>query len=1036
MNNQFVIASLLIVIVLIIILIVWLIKKHNSIKDFNKYLSDLFPDINKANDSYEKLVNSNTYINNYKLFTYKNEYSSLYENIDASKFEKLAKPGNIKTATKQFIETFSNIDDLIEKYNSSFVHNELKSYSDLFDDIEGKKLDSQQRNAIVVDEDNALIVAGAGSGKTTTIAGKVKYLVERYNIKPSEILLIAFTRKAADEMRERIKNKLKINIEVKTFHKLGLDIISEVNNEKASILDMNQRQSLDVFASFINDAKEDKTYFDVLTNFFVYWLKPYKPEEKFETEGERTSYLIDQKYDGLKVVTKNSGGKVVTYREKLKSQEEVLIANFLFTNNIEYKYEESYKYKTASKKFGQYKPDFYLPEYDIYIEHFAIDKNYNVPPWFKGDEHQSAREKYVEGIKWKRQEHKINNTTLIETYSWEQKEGKLLKNLEKKLKSHGVELHPKSNEEIWEYLSENSPVEIDNFTVLIYTFLSLLKSNNVTIEHLYSLAEKENDERASLFLYLFEPIKKMYDDFLEESKEIDFNDMINNATSLVSSNLYKSPYKYIIIDEFQDISFSRYDLIKSLLDNRPETKLFCVGDDWQSIYRFTGSDIGIFTDFEKHFSTSSIQGYNRKTHKSNIEYTYRFDNQLIELSSSFILKNPNQLHKNLKSHKQSHEKPYTVFYYDFNSSIINPLNKAIADIGNRSNGKNTSILLLGRYSHEINEIKEKNYLQFRFDTKTRKTTISYPGYPNLKFSFNTVHSAKGLEADYIIILNGNSGKYGFPTEISDDPLLNFLLSKADQFPNGEERRLFYVALTRTRNHVYILSNKEAMSKFIKEIEVDEKIHSNNCPWCDLGTLIERKGPYGYFYSCSNVHYCNYTEKISESVFIKKAAVLRKENDIRQAISYYTKALEINDKNYLVYYERGMCHLQAGDTNNAFNDFYSVLNLNNRHANSWYYLAKLLYDKRDYKKAADYWAKAYNIDNTSHVNSIFWYAKCQYNLSNYSRCIKALDKYLKLKPKDADGYQLRGECYLKTNQPWKANVDFETAERLQNDSLPF
>src|SRR5690606_26713561 len=265
-----------------------------------------------------------------------------------------------------------------------------------------------QRKAIIIDEDNQLVIAGAGSGKTTTIAGKVKYLTQRQGVNPQSILLISFTRKSAEEMKERIENKMNIDLPIKTFNKLGLDIIAEVYNEKPSIYESNGKSHLERISSFIENSKKNGKYFDRLIDFISYYLKPYKEITDFKTDSEHNNYLNEQKLEGYKMVTKIKNGIEITYRERLKSQEEVLIANFLFRNGIEYEYEEKYKYKTASKQFGQYKPDFYLPQYEIYIEHFGVDENWNVPDWFKGKDGKTAKEVYNEGIEWKRQEHSNN----------------------------------------------------------------------------------------------------------------------------------------------------------------------------------------------------------------------------------------------------------------------------------------------------------------------------------------------------------------------------------------------------------------------------------------------------------------------------------------------------------------------------------------------------------------------------------------------------------------------------------------------------
>jgi len=1008
-------------------------------ENYNILLNTYLNKVKKANSEFKQLALLDKYICNYDTFLFRLKHRKLYDEIPFLQIDALADEGEAKQQSKLFKSNFENINTLIGRANNDFIESELEKHETYFDNIDGNSLDQQQRKAILIDEDNHIVIAGAGTGKTTTIAGKVKYLIDKNKGKPKEILLLAFTRKAAEEMQNRIKEKMNIDISVKTFHKLGLDIISESNNEMPSIFNLSVKETLELFASFVEHAKKDSKYFSNLIQFFIFWLKPYKEETDFKTEGERTNYLIDQKYEGLKLVENTVAGILVKYREKLKSQEEVLIANFLFTNNIEYAYEERYKYKTASKTFGQYKPDFYLPDYDIYIEHFAIDRNRNVPDWFKGDDSQTAKEKYNAGIDWKREEHERNATVLIETYSWEKQEGILLSNLEEKLIQKGVALNPKSNDEIWEYLTENTPEEINDFTTLVHTFLVLFKSSNLSVSKLKSMAQENEDERATLFLDLFIPLLKSYENYIQEKDQIDFNDMINKATNHVKNKDFTSPYKYIIVDEFQDISLSRYQLIKSLLDKKPNTKLFCVGDDWQSIYRFTGSDIGIFTQFEDYFKSSSIKGFERKTSKSYIENTYRFDNQLIELSSKFILKNPNQIPKGLSSNKKSDKKPITVLDYDYNISIINPLHDAFDLIEEDAKTKTVSVKLLGRYFHDIKEIKENSQLDFFYDHNGNISKIIHPKYQNLKIDFHTVHKAKGLEADYIIILNGTSGKYGFPSEISDDPMLNFLLSKSDQFPNGEERRLFYVALTRARKHVYILTNKENRSKFIDEIEIRKKIANKKCEWCDNGVLIERDGPHGYFYACSNSHYCNYTRKMEPSDcihIIEKANKYQDDKDYDNAIMLYSKAQKIDNTNYLVFYNRGRCYEETGNKVEAYKDYSMSIRLNDNHSSSYYWRASCLYDLKQYKRALSDWTSVIIIDKT-YTSVYYWRGLTFMHLKMYKEAIQDFTDAIDFESNESKNYELRGECYILNESEDNrilAWLDFEKAKKLGSNTV--
>ncbi|MBI6115964.1 UvrD-helicase domain-containing protein [Salegentibacter maritimus] len=820
-------------------------------------LSKFIPTAVQFVKSTKEFLQRDEYLSNYQLFQHKEQVSSLAHTLNNTEYRILPDFQNETQIFDDFLKSFSGLSENVKAHNSVFVEKELKETQHYFSDIEGKSLDHQQRSAIIKNEDNNIVVAGAGSGKTTTIAGKVKYLIEKCNYKEDEILLISFTSKSAAEMHERIRNKMGLNIPVKTFHKLGLEIIAESRNEKPSILGFSQKRNLELIEELLSAAKKDSEYFHKLNEFLSIYLKPYREPESFKSESEYYDYLKEQKLYGYKEISfANGEGR---FREKYKSQEEVLIANFLFRNQIAYKYEEPYQYKTASKKFGQYKPDFHLTDYNIYIEHFAMDEEGNVPSWFRGSQERSAQEIYTEGIKWKRNEHRMNGTKLVETYSYQQRNGVLLEELKKKLLQKGVKLNPMPDEEFWEFLKSNHPREISDLTQLIYTFLVLLKSNNQDLQTLKSNLTKNKDHRAVQFLEIFEPVYNLYENFLKSRREIDFSDMINLAIKAIKNGGFESPYKYIIIDEFQDISQSRYELVKSLLDIRPETKLFCVGDDWQSIYRFTGSDIGFFTEFESRFESTKIKGYNRKTEKGFIEKTYRFNQELIDLSSEFILKNPNQLRKNLISGNDNQEEVLSITSYYENMEAVSAVDKILKDILNKTEGLNTSILMLGRYNHDREIFKNSQLIIGRFDTNLNRYRLNLRDQPQVKIEFMTVHSAKGLEADHVIIINGKGGTYGFPSEVADDPLLSILLSSADQYPNGEERRLFYVALTRARKHVHLLKDLINPSKFVEEIDmVEQEDDRPICGWCATGRLDLKTGPYGNFYSCDNYGYCNYT----------------------------------------------------------------------------------------------------------------------------------------------------------------------------------
>ena len=281
----------------------------------------------------------------------------------------------------------------------------------------------------------------------------------------------------------------------------------------------------------------------------------------------------------------------------------------------------------------------------------------------------------------------------------------------------------------------------------------------------------------------------------------------------------------------------RYKLIAALKSQNPACKLYCVGDDWQTIYRFSGSDLALFKDYEKYF------GF---TVRSRIETTYRFHEPLISFSSKFILKNPNQTPKALRSHSIAKLTTLKIIYGETEiqddtqalKKIFNELVRSMPDIEKKK------ILLLGRYGFDLDRLRNEENV-FTIDRqgqhlsyKVRLENANSSEIKSISAQFMTVHKSKGLEGDIVIVLNCNSGKMGFPAEMSDDPVLNLLLSESDQYPNGEERRLFYVAMTRAREKLYFIADAAYKSKFILEFEQNPiQTYVPKCPRCKTADVI-------------------------------------------------------------------------------------------------------------------------------------------------------------------------------------------------------
>ena len=802
-----------------------------------------------------------------KVKKFKEDYAEYISSEDEKFFEKFYnKPETFETDTKQA--------------NERYINQELKDNSDLFDDLDGKSLDSQQREAIVVDEDAVKVIAGAGSGKTFTIQGKVKYLTEKRDVDPSEILAISFSNASVDDLKERIAEP----IDIKTFHKVGKDILTQYNQYSRPDTSALKR----IIKRYLTKkALKNEDISKKLIEFFSFYINVPPSDDDIKYEGDLLDWQEGVDFSTLKRRFKNKQRETLN-NEIVRSYEELYIANFLFIYGIKYTYEKIYSYpnKNFEREFNKFKeflfsfneeipdelknditkdllnltdifeeyeikdylPDFYLDDYNIYIEHFGLNRNC--------ENHLiggKSSEEYVKEMEWKRKVHKKYGTTLIETFSYYQSENRLLTRLAEKLQAQGVEFNEIDYREVYRILLENKTIkEWEDFIVLLKTFIELFKGNNYDetkfkefYDYVGGLKDSFSKDRTIAFLKIVEEIYNDYEAYLLKIKKIDFNDMINKASDCIVKNGLDLPYKYIIVDEYQDTSFTRYNLLRNICDSIG-AKIMVVGDDWQSIYSFSGCDVNIFTKFDNFFDVCETR---------YIEKTYRNSQQLIDASSNFVMKNPDQTRKELKSSK-SLKYPIKLVNFDNDFDEILKFELIIKNIINQSTFKNKKILILGRNNKDIfnllknfnveNEYGKRKFEILGDEDKLRRNKfvkIVYRESPDVNIEYRTVHQSKGLECDNVILINLKNWKAGFPNKMVDDPVLNFVKRNGDSFSYAEERRLFYVALTRTKNNVYLLSPYFKSSVFVQELKTDANVELLELENNRLETLknIEKNG---------------------------------------------------------------------------------------------------------------------------------------------------------------------------------------------------
>lgn len=707
----------------------------------------------------------------------------------------------------------------IEEYNSEVLDSLKEKYKDYFQNMfkgidDNIVLDDEQIKAILSDEDSALIIAGAGTGKTTTMTAKVKYLVDIKKVEPSKILVMSYTKKATQELEKRLVGDFNIPVHIITFHSLGLEYIRNIfKNRKCSVIDYNDRE--EIFFNYFCEVFKDKNKLkDILNTFEVskvnmswvfskWFLQNYEKFNTFEElieeykrhkieEAKKSSIGIKGFINNWVEKRINSEDVVTIQGEYVKSASEAVIANYLYKNGIIYSYEKIYSELMEDRKV--YKPDFTIDVAgeEIYIEYFGIDE-----------------EKYNKNKEQKIKFHKEHNNKFIDLDMTPIE--KIEEELNKKLREYGVKYNKKTDEEIYSRILDNNKLSlIYPFKNFFYEIINVIKESvnrenyqEIIKDYINTLKEEKNDA-IKQYKYLNEFYvyyqKNLYG---AEIYKFDYSDLLYYANKYIENISINNDlnFEYIIIDEYQDISQYKYELAKKTVD-RNHAKIYAVGDDWQSIYSFSGSRIEYTYNFKKYFKDAVLFRINR---------TYRNSQELLNVSGEFVMRNPDQIKKYLLSNKHLN-RPVEFVYFDDNHEY-DKLKEIILNIHNSNPDHN--ILVLGRTNAIINRCFDTDYLNDELGTK-----ISFVGYEDIELEGMTIHKSKGLTFDEVIVIGLNKS---FPSSDKSNYWIISLFrypSVIEKIPYAEERRLFYVALTRTKNKVYLFVNKDEIkqSVFINEIK--------------------------------------------------------------------------------------------------------------------------------------------------------------------------------------------------------------------------
>jgi DNA helicase-4 len=810
----------------------------NDIKFLNKSELSRFEDKLKEHITFSISQNIETCLTHFRKYTV-NEYLR-DSNVDAlaqalsplvRAYQRQTKEwqANLSSESLRQLEDFVGYIPLarnIEVLRQIYEQKALENRQYFYDNVESNPLTQEQRLAVIRDNDRNLVLAAAGTGKTSVMVAKALDLIDRQVTKPENILILAYNKAAASELHERFITRcanlnLSANLapQIMTFHGLGRQILTSSRESVRMSIFCDDPIKLEMWLSewflerMTNDAEFMKTFTDL----------SYQPIDPFDFKSKEAydAYIRDNEYRTLQ-------------GERVKGFQELLIANWLFINGIEYEYEPRYVSKRRIEIGFDYSPDFYIVSADVYLEHFGISRDGKTRP-------DIDRVQYNQEMTAKRALHVECGTKLIETYHYNWTEGELETTLEQHMQELEIQITPRSAEEVFAQLKNN-----DFLFEGIRRYLKCLQAIRVeqlTDDEIYERLSAQKIANASKYKILLADVHLAYREELSKQKTIDFDDMIIKATEIIKSEEYTPKWTHILVDEFQDISGSRMTFLQQLIDKGDSPRLTVVGDDWQSIYRFAGGKLELTTQFEGRVGSCSM---------TKLQKTFRYNNSIADIAGKFVMQNPEQYKKDVVTHTQVNSSQ--VYLLDSLVDGQESLSLKVLELVNHISKKdpNASIAVLARYRYLLSDAKTQ---LARYNTKR-----------NIKFW--TFHSAKGLEADYCILIGFFNGKKGFPNNNKEEAIVEALLPSLDAFPHSEERRLLYVGITRARKKCYLIAEPMAPSEFIDELlspKYEIQIVSKNfkeeyrkifkCQHCSEGYFKLRKGKFGDFYSCTSGEVC-------------------------------------------------------------------------------------------------------------------------------------------------------------------------------------
>lgn len=703
----------------------------------------------------EYLRDSNIPILSKSVFSLAQQFSSA-----PALWQQYLSPVNVKFLT--ILNSAATTELAVAELRQQYEQKQLAIKGDFYNKVESNPLTLEQRLSVIRDNDKNLVLAAAGTGKTSVMIAKSLDLIAHNTAKPEQILILAYNKNAANELKARFEQRAKhagLKVQapsILTFHALGLKLLQSAEQSplvsKFTTNPMLLNQWLTQWVS--NKIKSDPTF----CKAYIDLLNEPKNIVSHKPESHHTQIIKNSQYQSL------AGYKVQGYQQ-------LLISNWLYLYGIDHNY-------TQGKN-----TDFYLPKYNIYLVHFNIDRKGN--PLF-----DIKKASYSEQITHLRKQHKQNNTPLIETFDYNWQEGKLEQRLKAQLLKHKVVANFIGEQKVYERLTSTGQLKQSIEKYL--SCLSAIRVEQLSASQLVERIKQGGIKNYKNYATLLSTIHSAYTHELNTQGAIDFDDMVVKAANLVKAGKAVVPWSHILVDEFQDISRARMAFLNTLIKYGDNIRFTAVGDDWQAIYRFSGGNLALTTRFNNLVGSHTL---------TMLQKTFRYNNSISEVAGRFVMQNPEQYKKQITTHTQV-QSPQVILLddiYQGSKSVAEKVQQTIATIN--KNNSAASIAVIARYRFMLNGVQK--HLEAK--------PVSNPVH------FWTLHGSKGLEADYCIIIGFEQGKLGFPSEHQGNNLVEALLPVQDKYPHSEERRLLYVGITRSKHKAYLIADPHACSTFISEL---------------------------------------------------------------------------------------------------------------------------------------------------------------------------------------------------------------------------